>query len=181
MSTGDKSAQSYGWRLKLIAPVLDGADVVVPAPDYDTRYTDTRYTEVTLLSKGTVWRVDDGKVAVAFNDSETGWSATVTNATGDQWPAGDEIYVFCPHLLSEGSNEWDLKGQIWDLQQRVNALEGARKTSEEPKSAPKPVVEPPKAPPEPHKANIPPAKAPNSPQRGPNPPPRGSNPPPRAR
>lgn len=164
MTAGDKSAQSYGWRHKLEEDVGGGASVDVPAPGYDTRYTDTKHAEVTLLSNGAVWRTGEGDVEVMFDETEGHELATVTNLTGQKWPVGDEIYVFCPHLLAEGHNEWDLKGQIWDLQQRVNALEGAtmQQTQKPPKD--------PSEPPAPVKAAVPPVKPPNSPARGPIPP-----------
>jgi hypothetical protein len=170
MTAGDKSAQSYGWKLKLEADVPSGESVGVPAPGFDTRYTDTRHAEVTLLSSGVVWRTGEGKAEITFDDTEGRELATVTNLTGSEWPLGDEIYVFCPHLLAEGHNEWDLKGQIWDLQQRVMALEGA--TMQQTQKPPKDASEPPRAPSAPVRAAVPPAKPPNSPVRGPIPPTR---------
>ena len=165
MTIGDKSAQSYGWKHKLEADVDGGASVDAPAPGFDTRYTDTRHAEVTLISNGAVWRTGEGAVEVTFDATEGRETATVANLTGAKWPAGDEIYVFCPHLLAEGANEWDLKGQIWDLQQRVMALEGA--TMQQTQKPPKDPSELPKASPAPMKAAIPPARPPNSPARGP--------------
>lgn len=125
MTIGDKSAQSYGWKHKLDADVNEGESVVVSAPGLDLSYTDTEHADVTLISNGAVWRTGKGKVEVVFEMNEDDPRATVTNSSGMIWPVGDEIYLFCPHLLAEGANEWDLKGQIWDLQQRVSALEGA--------------------------------------------------------
>lgn len=166
MTIGDKSAQSYGWRHVLGETVRDGDSVVVPAPGLDLRYTDTEYADVTLLSDGAVWRTGKGKVEVVFDMNEDHPSATVTNTTGKPWPVRDEIYVFCPHMLGEGGNEWDLKGQIYDLQQRVSALEAPPEAGRSPS-------EPSKAPPTPVKAAIPPNKPPNSPSRGVQPPTRG--------
>ena len=168
MTIGDKSAQSYGWRHKLEADVNDGDDVVVPTPGLDLSYTDTDYAELTLLSNGAVWRTGKGKVEIVFEMNEDDPRATVTNTSGLDWPIGDEIYLFCPHKLAEGANEWDLKGQIWDLQQRVSALEGA--TMQQTQKPPKDPSEPPKAAPAPVRAAVPPAKPPNSPTRGPIPP-----------
>jgi uncharacterized protein YfaP (DUF2135 family) len=126
MPTGDKSAQSYGWRATLDAPVPDGASVEIPTPGFDTRYTDTRYPDVSVGSTAHVYRAsDEGKVSTTFDATEGASKVLVVNHTGVEWPVGDSIYVFCPHLLAAGSNEWDLKEQIWDLQQRVSALEGA--------------------------------------------------------
>ena len=164
MAIGDKSAQSYGWNWTLKEPVPDGGDVVVPAPGLDLRYTDTQYADVTVASSGAVWRTGKGKVDVVFEMNEDDPRATVTNHSGAEWPLGDVIYVFCPHLLGEGSNEWDLKGQIWDLQQRVEALESA--TMQQTQKPPKDPSEPPKAASAPVKAAVPPAKPPNSPTRG---------------
>ena len=167
MAIGDKSAQSYGWPYTLKEAVPDGGSVVVPAPGLDLTYTDTEHADVTVASNGAVWRTGKGKVEVVFEMNEDDPRATVANTSGAEWPVGDQLYLFCPHLLAEGANEWDLKGQIWDLQQRVSALEGDSEASKSEKSPPKPVVEPPKAPPAPHRANVPPSKPPNSPQRAP--------------
>jgi hypothetical protein len=122
MATGDKSAQSYGWRATLASAVPDGGQAIIPMPGFDTQYTDVRYAELTIEGSGVVWRTGEGQVTIVFNESEP-YSAAVTNETGEDWPSGSALYLFCPHLLAEGDNEWDLKGQIWDLQQRVSALE----------------------------------------------------------
>jgi hypothetical protein len=135
MTVGDKTANSYGWLAKLAAGVPGGGKVTIPTPGFDEQYTDTRYAEATVDSDGAVWRTGQGKVTITFVTSEP-YSATVTNLTGVEWPAGASLYVFCPHLLSEGHNQYDLKGQVWDLQQRVLALEGggAKKPSSAPPS-----------------------------------------------
>jgi hypothetical protein len=125
MPTGDKSAQSYGWRIKLEAPLPDGEGIKIPTPGFDTRYTDTRHADVTVASTNKVFKAGGGEIDVAFDETEGASSVDVTNHTGLEWPLGDEVYVYCPHLLAEGDNEWDVKGQIWDLQQRVSALESA--------------------------------------------------------
>lgn len=135
MTTGDKSAQSYGWLGKLEAAVPDGESVTISTPEFDEQYTDTRYAEASVEGVGAVWRTGDGKVDITFVTSEP-YSATVANHTGAEWPIGAGIYVFCPHLLAEGHNQFDLKGQVWDLQQRVSALEGAtmQQTQKTPKA-----------------------------------------------
>ena len=125
MTIGDKQAQSYGWRIKLEAPVADGAGVKIPTPGLDLRYTDTEHADITVASTNKVFRTGKGEIDLAFDKTEGAEIVDVTNHTGLEWPLGDEVYVYCPHLLAEGANEWDLKGQIWDLQQRVLALEGA--------------------------------------------------------
>jgi hypothetical protein len=128
MAVGDNAANSYGWPAKLDAPVGDGEDLVIPAPGFDHRYTDIRYVDVRIGQ--VVFRAGETPgVGVAFNSTsfDDPVTVTVTNRTGVEWPAGDEIYVFCPHLLSTSDNRYDLKEQIWDLQQRVLALEGATK------------------------------------------------------
>jgi hypothetical protein len=122
MTTGDKSAQSYGWGAKLAAAVPDGGDVTIPTPGFDEQYTDVRYAEVTVEGFSGVWRTDEGMVTITFVKTEP-YSATVLNSSGQEWPAGRGIYIFCPHLLAEGHNEFDVKGQVWDLQKRVSALE----------------------------------------------------------
>jgi hypothetical protein len=129
MAVGDKSAQSYGWTKKLEQPVPSGDSVEVPAPGFDHRYTDTRYVDVTTPN-GVVYRAGgegapgvDVKFNLAGHDEPV--TATISNNTQEEWPLGGSIYVFAPHLMAAGANEWDLKEQIWDLQQRVEALEGA--------------------------------------------------------
>ena len=127
MAVGDKSAQSYGWTKKLDQPVPSGDGVEVPAPGFDHQYTDTRHTDVTTPN-GVVYRAGGEGVPgvdVLFNIAghEDPVTVTVSNNTQEEWPFGGSIYVYCPHLLAEGDNEWDLKGQIWDLQQQVSALE----------------------------------------------------------
>lgn len=180
MTSGDKSAQSYGWSTTLTEPTPDGGNVKVPTPGLDIRYTDTEHAQVTVSTTGVVYEHDDDRVTTSFDETEGSASCTVVNNTGDAWPQGASLYVFCPHLLAEGDNTWDLKGQIYDLHQevdaletRVTALEGGSEASKSPKTPPKPVVEPPKASSPPHKANVPPSKPPNSPQRAPAPPPGG--------
>jgi hypothetical protein len=127
MAVGDKSAQSYGWPKTLEKAVPPGDEVTYPAPGFDHRYTDTRYVDVNTPD-GKVYRAGgDGKgVDVIFNSTSHDEPVTVTvaNHTGVEWPVGGSVYVFCPHVLSAGANEWDLKEQIWDLQQRVVVLEG---------------------------------------------------------
>jgi hypothetical protein len=131
MAVGDKQAQSYGWQATLGAPVEDGGEVIIPAPGFDHRYTDTRYTDVRVGSLRQVYRVGDEEsgatVGAVFNKAghDDPVTITLTNHTATTWPTGDEIYVFCPHLLSTAHNEYDLKEQLWDLQQRVSALEEA--------------------------------------------------------
>lgn len=169
MAIGDKSAQSYGWNWTLREAVHDGESVVVPTPGIDLRYTDTEYAEVTVTSNGAVWRTGKGKVDVVFEMNEDDPRATVTNHAGAVWPVGDQLYLFCPHMLGEGHNEYDVKGKIYDIEQRLTALEEAAPPeggSEERKLAKKVAVEPSKAPPAPVRAAIPPQRAPNSPIRG---------------
>jgi hypothetical protein len=131
---GDQAEQSYGWIKRLTEPVPNGETVVVPAPDFDYEYTDTRHTQVTAGSN--VYKDGEG-VAVAWKYSsasmQLGQEATVTNNTGAEWPLGVDVYVFCPHLLSSSDNVFDIKHQIYSLQQdikdltdRVTALEGVK-------------------------------------------------------
>jgi hypothetical protein len=124
MAIGDQSAQSYGWKHKLEAAVEDGDAVTFPAPGFDEQYTDVRFAEATVEGFSGVMRTGEGAVEITFVATEP-YSVTVKNVTGSDWPIGAGIYVFCPHLLAEGHNDYDLKGQIWDLTKRVEALEGA--------------------------------------------------------
>ena len=129
MAVGEKSAQSYGWRATLAKPVPSGDGVEIPAPGFDHRYTDTRHVDVTTPD-GRVYRAGgDGVPGVDIKVNSTSHdepvTITVTNNTQQDWPTGGALYVFAPHLLSAGANEWDLKEQIYDLQQRVLALENA--------------------------------------------------------
>jgi hypothetical protein len=130
MAVGEKSAQSYGWGTTLKQPVPSGDGVEIPAPGFDHRYTDTKHVDVTVPG-GRVYRAGGEGVPgvdVLFNNAgshELPVSVTVSNNTQEEWPLGGSIYVFAPHLLSAGANEWDVKEQIYDLQQRVKALEDA--------------------------------------------------------
>lgn len=143
MTIGDKSAQSYGWGVTLAAPVPDGEGIRIPTPGFDLSYTDKEHAQVSVTSlAGQVFREADGKVALAFDETEGSSSVDVTNSTGAEWPTGDMVYVFCPHLLAEGNNEWDLKGQLWDLQQRVSALEGGTTRSKARAKEPEPEEKP---------------------------------------
>ena len=130
MATGDKQAQSYGWGKKLTESVPIGSSTDIPAPGFDTQYTDTRYAEISVISTSIVYLPDKIEVGqptidIDFNVDDEPVTITLTNETDKEWEIGEGLYVFCPHLLSEGNNEWDVKGQIWDLQQRVTALEEA--------------------------------------------------------
>lgn len=139
MTIGDKSAQSYGWGITLSAPVKDGEGIKIPTPGIDLRYTDTAHTDVSVISTNKVFKAGDGEVNTAFDMTAGAETVDVTNSTGLEWPLGDQVYVYCPHLLAEGDNEWDLKGQIWDLQERVSALEGAtRQETQKHKPVPEP-------------------------------------------
>jgi hypothetical protein len=129
---GDKSEQSYGWGIRLDASVEDGGTVKIPTPDLDIRYTDTEHASVTAEATGLVYKHDDDRVTTSFDETEGSANVTVTNSTGAAWPPGTGVYVYCPHLLAEGDNEWDLKGQIYDLHQataetdaRLDAAEAA--------------------------------------------------------
>ena len=124
MAVGDKSAQSYGWSVKTAEEVADGGELSVAAPGFDHRYTDVEHADISIASHTGVIRNGKGvDVAVVATSQDDPVSLTLTNHTGVAWPPGDEIYVFCPHLLAAGANEWDLKEQVWDLQQRVKKLE----------------------------------------------------------
>ena len=120
---GDKAEQSYGWQTTLENPVPTGTSVKIRTPGIDSRYTDIDHTDVTAVSTNKVYRAGRDGVEVAFDMTEGNETVDVTNNTGLEWPIGDVVYVYCPHLLAEGNNEWDLKGQIWDLQQRVSDIE----------------------------------------------------------
>jgi hypothetical protein len=123
MASGDKSEQSYGWSKTLDAPVNDGDGTKIPTPDLDIRYTDTEHASVTVSSTGVVYEHDDERVTTSFDETEGAQSCDVVNHTGNVWPQGTSVYVFCPHLLSEGDNEWDLKGQLYDIHQEIDALD----------------------------------------------------------
>ena len=158
-TSGDKSEQSYGWGVTLASPVADGESVKIPTPDIDLRYTDTEHASVSVEATGGVYKHDDDRVVTSFDETEGSASCTATNHTGQNWPQNTGVYVFCPHLLAEGDNEWDLKGQIFDLHQataetdarldaaeaaledvktRLAALEAPAKTQANPPKAPPP-------------------------------------------
>ena len=81
----------------------------------------------------------DVKFNIAGHDEPV--TVTVANHTQEEWPLGGSIYVFCPHLLAAGGNEWDLKEQIWDLaaaRERARRRDHAADTkSTMPEKAPK--------------------------------------------
>ena len=125
-------AKSWSWSLPLTQAVADQATVEVPTPDYDEERADPDTVELAI-----------GNVVVDVPDEGTvefdGENATVTNLTGDEWAAGDVLYVYVkantPDVDSAGELEGrvdELESEVTDLQARVAALEGGatRKVSE---------------------------------------------------
>jgi hypothetical protein len=125
-------AKSWSWSLPLTQAVADQATVEVPTPDYDEERADPDTVELAI-----------GNVVVDVPDEGTvefdGENATVTNLTGDEWAAGDVLYVYVkantPDVDSVGELEGrvdELESEVTDLQARVAALEGGatRKVSE---------------------------------------------------
>ena len=121
-------AKSWSWTLPLTQAVADQATVEVPTPDYDEERADPDTVELAI-----------GNVVVDVPDEGTvefdGENATVTNLTGDEWAAGDVLYVYVkaktPDAESAGELEGrvdELESEVTDLQARVAALEGGAQT-----------------------------------------------------
>jgi hypothetical protein len=125
-------AKSWSWTLPLTQAVADQATVEVPTPDYDEERADPDTAELAI-----------GSVVVDIPEEGTvefdGENATVTNLTGDDWAAGDVLYVYVKAKTPDAESAGELEGrvqtlesEVTDLQARVAALEGGatRKVSE---------------------------------------------------
>ena len=108
-------AKSWSWTLPLTQAVADQATVEVPTPDYDENRTDPDSAELAI-----------GNVVVDVPEEGTvefdGENATVTNLTGDEWAAGDILYVY---VKAKGLDDVDGGGGGGDdeLETRVSTLE----------------------------------------------------------
>ena len=122
-------AKSWSWTLPLTQAVADQATVEVPTPDYDEERTDPDTAELAI-----------GNVVVDVPEEGTvefdGENATVTNLTGEEWVAGDTLYVYVkaktPDAESAGELEGrvdELESEVDDLQARVSTLEGGAATT----------------------------------------------------
>ena len=122
-------AKSWSWTLPLTQAVADQATVEVPTPDYDEERTDPDSVELAI-----------GNVVIDVPEGGTvefdGENATVTNLTGDEWAAGDALYVYVkaktPDAESAGELEGrvdELESEVEDLQRRVAVLEGGAQTT----------------------------------------------------
>ena len=120
-------AKSWSWSLPLTQAVADQATVEVPTPDYDENRTDDDTAELAI-----------GNVVVDVPEEGTvefdGENATVTNLTGDEWAAGDVLYVYVKAKTPDAESTGELESRVEaletevdDLQARVTALEGAAK------------------------------------------------------
>lgn len=116
--------KSWSWSLSLTQAVVDQATVDVPTPGYDEERTDPDSAEL-AIGNVVVDVPDEG--SVEFD----GENATVTNLTGDDWAAGDVLYVYvkakAPDADAAGALEARveaLESEVDDLQARVTALEG---------------------------------------------------------
>ena len=80
-------AKSWSWTPAARHEVADQATVDVPTPDYDEERTDPDSAELAI-----------GNVVVDVPEEATvefdGENATVTNLTGEEWAAGDTLYVY---------------------------------------------------------------------------------------
>ena len=125
-------AKSWSWTLPLTQAVADQATVEVPTPDYDENRTDPDSVELAI-----------GNVVIDVPEEGTvefdGENATVTNLTGDEWVAGDILYVYVKAKTPDAESAGELEARVEaletevdDLGARVTALEGGatRKASE---------------------------------------------------
>ena len=125
-------AKSWSWTLPLTQAVADQATVEVPTPDYDEERTDPDSAELAI-----------GNVVIDVPEEGTvefdGENATVTNLTGDEWLAGDTLYVYVKAKTPDAESAGELEARVEaletevdDLGARVTALEGGvtRKASE---------------------------------------------------
>jgi len=125
-------AKSWSWSLALTAAVADQATVEVPTPGYDAERTDTSSVQLAVGAQV----VDDERFDIAFN----GDAATLTNLSGQEWPAGATVYVYVEAQGIDDIANGDLAAmqaeidalkaedeaqasEIADLQTRVAALE----------------------------------------------------------
>ena len=125
-------AKSWSWTLPLTQAVADQATVEVPTPDYDEDRADPDSAELAI-----------GNVVIDVPEEGTvefdGENATVTNLTGDEWLAGDTLYVYVKAKTPDAESAGELEARVEaletevdDLGARVTALEGGatRKASE---------------------------------------------------
>ena len=117
-------AKSWSWTWPLTQAVADQATVEVPTPDYDEDRADPDTAELAI-----------GNVVVDVPEQGTvefdGENATVTNLTGDEWVAGDVLYVYVKAKTPDAESAGELEGRVEalesevdDLQARVSTLEG---------------------------------------------------------
>ena len=122
-------AKSWSWSLPLTRAVADQATVEVPTPGYDQARTDPDSAELAI-----------GNVVVDVPEEGTvefdGENATVANLTGDDWAAGDVLYVYVKAKTPDADSAGDLEARVQtlesevnDLQARVAALEGGAQTT----------------------------------------------------
>ena len=121
--------KSWSWTLPLTQAVADQATVEVPTPDYDAERVNPDSVELAI-----------GNIVVDVPEEATvefaGESATVTNLTGDDWAAGDVLYVYVKAKTPDAESAGELEGRVEtlesevdDLQARVSTLEGGAQTT----------------------------------------------------
>jgi hypothetical protein len=121
--------KSWSWSLPLTQAVADQATVEVPTPDYDEARVDPDSAELAIGNQV----VDVPEDATVAFDGE---NATVTNLTGDDWAAGDTLYVYVKAKTPDVESAHELEGrvatlesEVTDLQARVAVLEGGVTTT----------------------------------------------------
>ena len=106
-------AKSWSWSLALRSAVADQDTVEVPTPDYDEERADPGSAELAI-----------GNIVVDVPEQGTvefdGENATVTNLTGEEWVAGDTLYVY---VKAKGLDDVDGGGGDDELETRVSTLE----------------------------------------------------------
>ena len=109
-------AKSWSWSLPLTQAVADQATVEVPTPDYDEERADPDTAELAI-----------GSVVVDIPEEGTvefdGENATVTNLTGDDWAAGDVLYVYVKAKTPDVESAHELEGRVDELESEVEDLQ----------------------------------------------------------
>ena len=96
-------AKSWSWNLALTQAVDDESSVDVPTPGYDEELVDLATVELAI---GNVVVNVPEEATVEFNGDD----ATVTNETGEDWAAGDMLYVYVKSKTPDAESAGELEG-----------------------------------------------------------------------
>lgn len=109
-------AKSWSWNLALTQAVDDESSVDVPTPGYDEELADLATVELAI---GNVVVNVPEEATVEFNGDD----ATVTNETGEDWAAGDMLYVYVKSKTPDAESAGELEGRVTTLESEVNDLQ----------------------------------------------------------